>query len=75
MTTLAQDEALIGALDAHLRAKMAVEAGDLSTEAVVREIRTMNVLFDYCVDHGMSWLSDDLLGWASIRVREILCAA
>ena len=75
MTTLAQDEALISALDAHLRAKMAVEGGNLSSDAVIREIRTMNMLFDVCVDSGMSWIVDDYLGWASIRVGEILRAA
>lgn len=74
MATEAQMEVLSGALDSALRAEATVKAGDLSSEAVRREIHTTNVLLDACIEAGMSHDEADHVGWAAVRVGQWLTA-
>lgn len=75
MADQAQLEVLSGALDSALRARAAVEGGDLSFTAVTAEVRTVNRLIDAAVDCGMSYCEADHIGWASQRVATWLCSA
>jgi len=75
MNIEARTEVLSTALTAALLARSAVEAGDMSTEAVRREIRTTNVLFDACLDLGMSHEVADHESWAAERVTRWLVAS
>lgn len=72
MTTEAHLEVLSTAFDAHGRATRKVEGGDLSMDAVRAEIRAINVLFDACMDAGMSFEVSDHVGWAAERITKWL---
>lgn len=72
MTTEARLEALSTAFDAHGWATRKVEGGDLSVDAIRAEIRAINVLFDACIDAGMSFEVSDHAGWAAERITNWL---
>lgn len=73
--TEASLEILSGSLDAALRARAPIEAGDFSFEAVSLEISTINRLLDAAVECGMDIGHADLIGWSSSRVAKWLCSA
>jgi hypothetical protein len=68
-------EVLSGALDGALRARGAVEAGDLSMEAVQANIKTANRLLDACFEAGMPHTTVNHFPWAAKRVARWLCEA
>jgi hypothetical protein len=73
--SLAKDETLLTALDAHLRAKLLVDSGADTTDAFRNEVRTLNRLFDAALACGAPFETPDIVEWSSIRASEILCAA
>ena len=65
-------ERLSSDLDAFNRANVAAQSGSLAT--LDADIRAFNVLFDTCLDLGMS-LNDEPAEWAAERVTRWLVEA
>ena len=74
MTALANQERLITALDGYVRAQLRV-VREQTDEAFRAQIRASNVLFDACIDCGMSQDEAAFEAWASDRATSFLCAA
>jgi len=74
MASPAQLERLSTALDADTRAGLAMDRNQ-TFENVTAGIRAQNVLFDTCIDAGMSLETIDFRTWAAVRVARWLRAA
>jgi hypothetical protein len=74
MSDLANNEKLLTAFDAHVRADLRVSGGDMSAEAVKGLVRTQSVLFDAALACGMPFDEPCITDWTGLRIGQFLTA-